>query len=328
MIRLISPEENAVVSLKTPIQNEFEKNIEANAEVSGWCTRESNEFGKCTFPAPVHFMWESDSADNLFTLSDTKDFSSVIYSDKYDSECDVYNLFLGKTYYWKVGDSEIRSFTVDHSTPRWIFAEGTWNVRDIGGYVNADGKMIKQGLIYRGAELDGFAEGRVITDAGRKVLHDDLGIQFDLDLRDKTEASATHSPIGDDIGYIRISSESYGEFIGWKSNTKKFLSLLTDRKNYPIYIHCAVGADRTGSLLAIICGLLRMTEKDMTEDYEQSTLAFPDDNRSRHVWTFEALMKQLEPYGDNFLDRVYNYVISCGITAEEIETIRKIMTEE
>lgn len=328
MIQLISPENNSIISLKTPIQLEFESDIEANAQIPYWCTRKSNEFGVCSFPAPVHFSWESDEENNIFSLSDTIEFDHIIRRIGCTNQCDIYNLLLGKTYYWKVNDSEIRSFTVEMSTPRWLMVEGTWNVRDIGGYTNLDGKKIKQGMIYRGAELDGYAEGRVITDEGRRALREDLGIRFDLDLRSSGEVTKKQSPIGDDVKYVNIPSESYGEFIGWKSNTKKFIEFLTDRESYPMYIHCAVGADRTGSLILVICGLLRMTEKDLTEEYEQSTISFPDGNRTRHEWTFDAVLNQLKPYGDNFHDRIYNYLISCGITEEQINTIRKIMIED
>ena len=329
MIKLIKPDDGALICVKNDIQKEFEKDIENNAKVYCWVSQFSMTMGVGSIPLPVHFEWEGGDENSEFYLSDTESFDKIIRHAKNCTGYDVYNLELGKKYYWKVGDSEVRSFTLELSLPRWIFAEGTYNVRDIGGYNTIFGKRIKQGMIYRGGELDGFTEGRVLTDFGKESLYDHLGMRFDLDLRGGEEISMKASPLGDDVKYCHISSESYGEFIPWKSNTQKMLKLLTDKDNYPIYIHCAVGADRTGSLFGVINGLLGMSEKDMTEEYEMSTVSFSDGNRTRHEWTWPAYMGQIDKYeGADFNEKIYNYVLSCGITAEEIETIRSIMLED
>ncbi len=326
MVKLIKPDDGALICVKTPIQKEFEQDIENNAKIPCWASRLSDTMGLGSFPAPIHFEWEGDAE---FVLSDTPDFEKILRRASGTSELDVYNLELGKTYYWKVGDSEVRSFTVELSMPRWIFAEGTYNVRDIGGYKTVDGKRVRQGMIFRGGELDGEQEGRVLTEFGIETMRDHLGIRFDLDLRASEEVKQQSSPLGENVKYCNINSESYGEFIPWKSNTKKMLKILTDKDNYPVYIHCAVGADRTGSLFGVILGLIGLSEKDMTEEYEMSTLAFPDGNRTRHEWTWPAYMGEINKYeGKDFNEKIYNYVLSCGITAEEIETIRSIMLED
>jgi len=326
MIKLIKPDDGALICVKTPIQKEFEEDIENNAKVKFWVSKLSDTMGLGSIPAPIHFEWDGDAE---FLLSDTPDFEKILRRASGVNEFDVYNLELGKTYYWKAGDSEVRSFTVELSTPRWIFAEGTYNVRDIGGYTTVDGKRIRQGMIFRGGELDGDSEGRVLTEFGTETMRDHLGIRFDLDLRGSGEIREKVSPLGENVKYCNIDSESYGEFIPWKSNTQKMLKVLTDKENYPVYIHCAVGADRTGSLFGVILGLIGLSEKDMTEEYEMSTLAFPDGNRSRHEWTWPAYMGEINKYeGETFNDKIYNYVLSCGITAEEIETIRSIMLED
>ena len=40
-----------------------------------------------------------------------------------------------------------------------------------------------------------------------------------------------------------------------------------DPKNYPVAYHCAVGADRTGSVSYLILGLLGVPENDLMRDY-------------------------------------------------------------
>ena len=328
MVQLVRPENGAVVSQKKEIMRTFEKDVEGNAQVFAWCTCESEEFGVCTIPEPVRFEWETGDGEGNFELSDREDFSHIVYSSENTGSFEAYNLFIGTQYWWRVGGSETRTFFTEDSTPRWMFVEGTFNVRDIGGYTNIDGKRIRQGVLYRGCELDGD-EGRAVTEKGKKMLMDFMGIRFDMDLRGSgRNAPPTVGPLGPDVGYINIDSESYGEFIGWKSNYMLMLNVLSDPKNYPVYCHCAVGADRTGSFIALLEGLLRMDYEDICREYEMSTLCFPDGNRTRHEWTWDAYTGELERFGDSFQEKCYNHAIWCGATPEQIETIRRMFIED
>lgn len=91
---------------------------------------------------------------------------------------------------------------------RQIYAEGTGNMRDLGGWATASGKPIKYGYIYRGAEWNGEYQ---LTPAGIAALRQ-VGIKAELDLRIDYEAAyATASPLGDDVIYKRITNEDYYE---------------------------------------------------------------------------------------------------------------------
>ncbi|MBO4219916.1 MAG: tyrosine-protein phosphatase [Clostridia bacterium] len=329
MIKLKSPQNGAVVSLKNDVMKNFEDNIEENAKHPAWCSYASEEFGVCTIPEPVRFEWEAGDGSACFELSDREDFSRIVYRSADTGSFSAYNLFIGTQYWWRVGDSEIRSFLTEDSAPRWIYADGTFNIRDIGGYVNVDGKRIRQGLLYRGNELDIEDDGMVISDIGRDTLLNHLGIRFDLDLRGTgMYSSQGYGPLGPDVGYLEVDSDYYEFLVQNKENVMTLLNVVSDPKNYPIYCHCVVGADRTGSFFALLEGLLGIEYEDACRDYEMTTLCFPDSNRSRHDDYWVQLFKKLEPFGDSYRDRCYNHALWCGATPEQIETIRKIFIEE
>ena len=97
---------------------------------------------------------------------------------------DVYNLEIATTYYYKVVNNtfeiegEVGKIVVEDQAPRNLYVPGMTNVRDIGGWgIETLTKRIKQGLIYR------TARGNSITEAGKTILKQDLGIKTEIDLR-------------------------------------------------------------------------------------------------------------------------------------------------
>jgi hypothetical protein len=165
-----------------------------------------------SLPLPVEFAWEP--AESLFRASGWPSLVSrgntslryelEIVPAHYSSEkilrtrlpaprAEVYNLRVGTEYLWKVtarqgrevvGESPVGQFITDPTPPRWIRVPGTTNVRDLGGWSLLDGRKIRQGLFYRGSELNSHCS---INDAGRRVLIEDLGIRTDVDLRGQGE---------------------------------------------------------------------------------------------------------------------------------------------
>ena len=329
MTVLKSPANGETVSQKKNIMKEFETDAEKFARETGWCSKEDTGFGICTFPVPVRFEWEPEDGTVLFELSDAADMSRSVFSAEAAGSAEVYNLLLGKQYWWRAGDSEVRTFFTEDIPPRWMFVDGTFNVRDLGGYTNADGDRIRQGLIYRGCELDGIEDGITITDKGRETMLRGMRIRTDLDLRGSGRYdSQSYGPLGPSVAYSDIWSECYGDFLGYKDSYLRILRVLSDPGSYPIYMHCAIGSDRTGTLVALLYGLLRMDYDDICREYEMSSLCFPDDKRSRHGEEWDSLTDGLEKFGDSFGERCYNHALWCGASPEQIEAIRNILIEK
>ena len=211
--------------------------------------------------------------------------------------------------------------------------EGVSNTRDIGGVEAVDGYRIKQGMIYRGGKLEG------ITEAGKEFFLNYLGLKTDLDLRTPGEGGAgSGSPLGADVNYVNINGRYYVGGMGIQSEEGKQvfaqeIRLFADPDNYPIYIHCSLGRDRTGTLAMVIEGLLGVNFNDLMKDYEISVFSVTGTLDGASVEGIRNNIKTTYDYlntfdGNNFSERVENYLLSIGITEEEIRTIRDLLLEE
>jgi hypothetical protein len=248
---------------------------------------------------------------------------------------------VSSTYYWQVDavceDVTVRSTIFSFKTaesPRCFEIEGVSNTRDIGGYEMNNGYRIKQGMIYRGGKLED------ITEAGRDFFLNYLNLKTDLDLRTPGEGGAgTVSPLGEDLNYFNIDGRYYVGSKGISNEEGKALfaqeiRLFADPDNYPIYIHCSLGRDRTGTLAFVIEALLGVGRNDLMMDYELSVFSVTGTLDNASVAAIRSNIQATYDYingsfsGKNLAEKTENYLLSIGITAEEIQTIRDILLEE
>ena len=202
--------------------------------------------------------------------------------------------------------------------PRLMNIDGIVNVRDVGGWTTVDGKTVAQGLLYRGSELDGTVEpGFKITEQGLEQLKS-LGIRTDLDLRHDGE-----DVLGPEVRHNYYSAIQYEH--AFTEDGKKAIRLLfadlADPDNYPAYLHCTYGADRTGTMCYLLLGLLGVGDRDLLREYELTALYYG------YVGTsdMQGFIDQIATYpGENTAQRVENFLLSVGVTADQIESIRHI----
>ena len=251
--------------------------------------------------------------------------------------------------------SDVASFVTEDQPPRWIKLEGSaGNVRDLGGWKALGGRRVKQGMIFRGAGLNnGSANGErpgpcrmTVEDAN--YMRDVLGIRTDLDLRTDLEVGGmTKSPLGDGVKLVHIASAAYAGlfFVGDKAGDfnrhlcadgKKAMAenfrVFCDKANYPIYVHCAGGADRTGSLVYILLGVLGVPRHDVEVEWELTFYPkFDGFEATTDHWRSERHFNDgLAGYGDADAPwdrRIELYLADCGVTQEEIDRFRSIMLE-
>ena len=155
-----------------------------------------------------------------FILSENEDYSNprVLYADgSRDGKVSFNHLKTGTRYFYKVvvtlNDAttlEAESFFVTAVAPRFVSVSSTQNstllnVRDLGGWmsVEQDGvkKSIRQGMIFRGCELDGYndADCNIDPDAGVSDMLGVLGIHTELDLRGESGIAGYNA-----LGYLSL----------------------------------------------------------------------------------------------------------------------------
>ena len=229
----------------------------------------------------------------------------------------IKNLLVNQKYYFKVSadgkDSVISDFkTGDY--PRWIDARPMFNVRDMGGYMTSSGQRIKQGMVYRGGEInsktgwygsqrytDDFGntdtrDGHIVTqtDASKRAFREDMGMinGLEVDLRSGSEtngypvtSNVCNFAENKDISYKMLSISSYAN--GMKNNTsqiKQLFEAFAQSDEHPVYYHCYGGADRTGVVGFMLGALLGMSYTDLVIDFELTSYSSnPSRNYRSHL---------------------------------------------
>ena len=292
------------------------------------------------FPEPVFFSWECGEASRfLLQLSEDPAFPSpVAYRCGNRHSRRVENLKAGTRYFWRVlaefpgGEtacSEVFHFFTAAGAPRWIRIPGLSNVRDCGAWKSSFGGEIRQGMLYRGSEMDRHMH---LTPRGREIMRRELKIRTDLDIRspEELEKAGHRSALGGKgIHYAAHPILPYDLFFREENaalNAACF-SVFFRPDAYPVYCHCYGGADRTGTLIFLLLALLGVSDSDLIADYELTSFsAFGA--RSRKSDCFLAFRRALNCCGaecDSFAVKAENYFRSIGIRMNRIKQFRTLM---
>ena len=248
-----------------------------------------------------------------------------------DRSVSIYHLKTGMQYYFRIiltvsnGAEVFAQGTFKTAdTPRILSIDGISHVRDIGGWNTVSGKKIRQGLLYRGSEMDGHTEAAYqITENGKDVMLNVLGIKTEIDLRWNVPTQA----LGETVAKKTYAISMYEKLFEEESSQRLrgLISELANPEAYPVYIHCSYGWDRTGTVVTVLGLLLGMEEEDIIREQELSALCHGGSNVEA-LESFLAIIEQWE--GDNLTQKVENYLLSLGVTKEEIQSIRQILLTE
>lgn len=245
------------------------------------------------------------------------------------------NLIPGKTYYYRAVYDGKPSLTLKFRTRgrvRMLKVDGIFNVRDIGGWKTTDGKRIKYGLIFRGSEMDGIHEVN-ITAKGIEQMKA-LGIRTEVDLRNSEEVSAAKYPLKSFADYSRYE---IGAYMGVSKNKELYrdalLAVMNGAMNdKPVYVHCWGGADRTGTVIALLEGTLGVSKEDVIHDYELTSFSLSGYRiygSGEEGTQFKDLVEYIENdfEGSTFNEKCTNLLLDLGISREQIESFRAKMLE-
>jgi protein-tyrosine phosphatase len=242
----------------------------------------------------------------------------------------------------------------DQKPSRHLKLEGTYNVRDVGGYLTRDGRITRWRRLLR---ADGMH--RLSAEAQRTLL--DEGLRTIVDLRRPSEAerqpnvfaTATtlryhHLPLYQ-VAVGDRDERTMGEIYRWmvdecQPQIAAVITLLAEPDALPGLVHCTAGKDRTGVIIALLLGAVGVPHNTIVADYAVSaenlrgefteetrqrvTAAGLDWERYQRLLTSpEGFMRDLLEYLDTKYGGVQDYLRTIGIDGEQLAILRDNLTE-
>lgn len=196
------------------------------------------------------------------------------------------------------------------------------NTRDIGG-CDCDGGKVKYGMIVRGGEPN---------EVDKDLMVNQVGIRTELQLLPKSESRHTYSAWGIDFYANPTENSSVNYSLSNKSLWKFYLQVVFDSVSHdkPVYFHCGIGADRTGTIAVMLEALLGVSQSDIDKDYELTNFYIVQSHvaRRRNVGMYKnyiAAIKDVPLIGgltDTFANHAISFAVSLGFTADEINAYR------
>lgn len=245
----------------------------------------------------------------------------------------VHNLKPGTTYHYRLtmnGEDTVGTFETAQTT-RFVYIPGAKNTRDIGGYTTVDGKRVKYGKLIRGTEIDGLVESTYFVPSGNIAqVQDTFGFVYDFDLRAQELYTGSYrSRLGENVGHAFYGSPQYGGIFNQAGRVplRRIFKDLADPNKYPMYLHCTYGADRTGTIIFLLQGLLNISEEDMIHEYCLTGFFRRDCAVPTSV---EIMIDGLQSYpGDTLQEKIVSFLkADAGVTDAEIQSIRNILLEK
>ena len=295
-------------------------------------------------PNEFSIRWKADASagDLVFHLEEPA-WGRDVTVDAGKGYVNFTNLVPGTHYTYKViaGNGTVMAqggFDTQGSIRQLYFKDDVRNCRDLGGWKTLDGKTVKYRKIYRGGRL----EDGTLGDMGKEdILAEGIGAQ--LDLRGKSDM--LDKPAIDGFAFCAPCIESGGTTMLDKNRDKTrecfefVVNCLRDDK--PVYFHCSLGRDRTGTMCILLLGLLGVRDGDISKEYEVTyfapvgwSIAYSEDyttfQNNRTKWAYADATPFFWGYAaenETLADGIEKYLLEIGVTQKDIDDYRTIMLE-
>lgn len=331
--------------------SEYNDNNLSTTIVSTFSSGASNT-NRLDVPNPVVIDWGTrSSGTTTITIFSDQDLTKEVWTQTASSGSTsdaVYNLTPGKTYYCTVEDNTgyLLKGVFETEGRRRMMRVSTEpsmnranNCRDLGGMSTSDGRKIKYGMIFRGTNLDSTKDKPISNyvapnNSEQGLLANYMNVGYDIDLRaGGTKAFSNNYSVVYVLGNMDASVSSCTKAENARPTIQGFFDAAAAGK--ASYFHCAIGSDRTGFWGLLIEGLLGVSIKECSIDYELTSFArnVTSGDRTRNSGLFsDGISFFKKQNGSTLQEQVENYVKSLSneqyhFTDEAIEAFRNAVLE-
>lgn len=244
---------------------------------------------------------------------------------------------------------------------RHLPIEGTYNLRDVGGYETEDGQQVRWRTLFRSDSLH-----KLTAEAQAELLA--TGLSTIVDLRRAEELSEQPSVFAEaeDVSYLNIpllggprrGSEPSEQPAAFPSLAQIYRTIVDDRAEQlvqvisafaepgglPGLVHCTAGKDRTGVVIALMLRVVGVPAETIAADYAlteaQLAKGFFDEHRksveARGVdWEkYQVLLASPPELMLDFLQYVDEqhggaeaFLLRSGMTSEQLASLRAALLD-
>ena len=298
--------------------------------------------GNADKPQEYSIRWTKADADGEKTLKLWEDdgWSREMTVESGEYYVNIINLRPNAHYHFEVKGAGNKMVTSGEFNTRGLvyqvlFKANVRNARDLGGWKTKDGKkMVKYRMIYRGGRLQ---PSTLTSKRGKEDLKAQ-GILAQLDLRGKSDVLS--GPTVDYMDFCApVIEEGYTQMLrddGAKVKQCFEYVAACVKNSKPVYYHCSLGRDRTGTLSMLLLGVLGVNEGDISKEYELTQFApyeWATSGGETTKMTRRADYKGAANYiwnnfvgeGESFAQGVEKYLLSIGVAQATIDEFRSQM---
>lgn len=234
--------------------------------------------------------------------------------------------------------------------PRFLELEGTYNLRDVGGYPAREG-TVRWSSLYRSDAL------HRLSDAGRDALAA-LGVRTIVDLRDPREIE--HAPsrtdgLGIETVHVPIFGGAAPRSASDGVSLERMYEHIVEERSRPLadavaaiadadgptLVHCTAGKDRTGLVIALTLLAVGVDRDTVIADYAHTQqrlagewletmiermrlLGVPETPRTREVWGASPpdLLERVLARIDQGWGGAVEYLRASEVTDAQLESLR------
>lgn len=298
--------------------------------------------GNSDRPSEYSIRWTPvpNGGDVTVTVSEpTRDW--VYTADAETGYVDITNLLPNTQYTYKAvaGSNTLTqgSFSTTGKVHQVFIKTRIRNCRDLGGWATEDGKRVKYRKVYRGGRL----ESSYISKSGKTTLRTE-GIKAQLDLRGHSDvlSKSTLEGIVDDFVFCApVIEEGYSTLLqNDKEKARQCMQFIMDcvDQDKPVYFHCSLGRDRTGTIAMLTLGILGVPEGDISKEYELTQFAphgyatsDGEHTKMTRLADYDGAANVIWGYAGSgtFQEGVNAYLLEIGISQADIDKFKANMLE-